>query len=192
VFSNKVIIRRWLLSVLLFEVFLFLLTGCASSSSYNKIASCHGGDEQISNVKFQKYFDEVAEELCPNLCGGGPCADYSVIATDFVDIQTLAPGKIGVLMGELMRSSLNKVCGYNIIEVKFSHLFKLSDDGLITLTKNPNEILKAEYSTQSVKNSIVGTYSASSNTLYIFARIINNSDGKIIRMTSKEVKLSCD
>ncbi len=188
---NKVIIRHWLLRVLLFELFLFLLTGCASSSSYNKIASCRG-DEQISNVKFQKYFDEMAEELCPNSCGGVSCADYSVIATDFVDIQTLAPGKTGILMGELMRSSLNKVCGYNIIEVKFSHLFKLSDDSLVTLTKNPNEILKSEYSPQSVKNSIVGTYSVSSNTLYIFARTINNSDGKIIKMTSKEVKLSCD
>jgi hypothetical protein len=134
----------------------------------------------------------MAEDLCPDLCGGEPCTNYSIVVPDFVDMQTLAPQKIGILMGELMRRSLNKECGYNIIQVKFSYLFKMSDNGLITLTKNFNDVLKSQSAPLSVKNSIAGTYTATSNKLYIFARIINNSDGKIIKMTSKEVNLSCD
>lgn len=189
---KKIIGSRSLKVLFCGGLFLFLLSGCASFSSYNKIAYCHDADEQLSNVKLQKYFDDMAKELCSDSCSGQSCSNYSIAVPDFVDMQTLAPQKIGVLMGELMRSSLNKVCGYNIIQVKFSYLFKMSDSGVITLTKNFSDALKSQYASLSVKNCIAGTYSNTSNKLYIFARIINNSDGKIIKMTSKEVKLSCD
>src|SRR5208282_4057513 len=101
---------------------------------------------------------------------------------------TLVPGKSGLLMGELMSSNLNKVCGYNIAQVEFSSLFKLSEGGLITVIKNPTNLQRSEYA---VKNCVVGSYSATPDKLYLFARIINTWTGKSIKMTSRELDLSC-
>jgi len=171
---------------------LFLLNGCASSSQYNKIAYCHNPDEQISNVKMQKYFDQMAEELCGGECGKRLCGGESMMVPDFVNIHSFDPQKTGILMGELMRGSINKVCGYNIIQEKFSHLFRVSDSGLISLKTAPKDYLKSGDASLSVKSSILGTFSITSGKLYIFAKVVSNADGKITKMTSKEVNLSCD
>lgn len=192
-FCKKVFIGRQSLRFLLTGgLFLLFLSSCASSSQYNKIAYCHNPDEQISNVKLQKYFNQIADELCGDECSDRRCAAESIMVPDFVDIQSVEAKKIGNLMGELMRSSLNKVCGYNIVQEKFSHLFKVSDTGLISLKTVPRDNVKSGNAPSSDKSSVLGTYSASADKLYIFAKIVNNSNGKITKMTSKEVTLSCD
>ena len=92
-------------------------------------------------------------------------------------------------MGELMRASLNKVCCYKIIQAEFAKYFKLSEKGLVVLTRNVNEIKKSEYFQS---EAIVGTYNyVNNNKVVIFARKINMETGKISRMVTREVNYSC-
>lgn len=64
-------------------------------------------------------------------------------------------------MGELMRSSLNNVCCYQIIQAEFAKYFKLSENGLVVLTRKISEIKNDEYSQS---DAIVGTYSYLNNS----------------------------
>ena len=180
-FRKLFIDRRALRFLLVGGTVLLFFIGCASSNPFNKIGRCRNVDEQLSDVKLKKNFDSIADDLCGDECGEKNCAEESIIVPEFADLQTMVPGKAGILMGELMRSSLSTVCRYNIINMKFSKAFTFSDKGLITLAA-PSD----------AGNYVVGTYGAASNKLYIFVRIVSNPDGKIIKMTTKEVKLSCD
>jgi len=92
-------------------------------------------------------------------------------------------------MGELMRGSLNKVCCYKIIQAEFAKYFKLSENGLVVLTRKINEIKKDDYSHSDV---IVGTYSyLNNNKVLIFVRKINIGTGKISKMVTREISYNC-
>jgi hypothetical protein len=108
-----------------------------------------------------------------------------VLVTDFADIQSFQPNQAGLLMGELMRGSLSNVCCYKIIQAEFGKYFKLSENGLVVLTRNATEIKNDEYAKS---EAIVGTYSyMNNNKVVIFARRMNTETGKISRMVTKEV-----
>jgi hypothetical protein len=111
------------------------------------------------------------------------------LVTDFADLQTFLPNQSGLLMGELMRGSLNNVCCNKILQAEFAKYFKLSESGLVVLTRKVSEIKKDEY-TQS--DAIVGTYSfQNNNKVVIFARKLNMDSGRISRMVTREVNYSC-
>jgi hypothetical protein len=113
----------------------------------------------------------------------------TVLVTDFADIQSFLPNPSGLLMGELMRGSLNKVCNYKIVQAEFAKYFKLSENGLIVLTRKVNEIKKDEYSQS---EAVVGTYSYLNNSKVVFfARKINIRTGKISRMVTRELNYTC-
>jgi hypothetical protein len=113
----------------------------------------------------------------------------TVLVTDFADLQTFIPNQSGLLMGELMRAGLNKTCCYKIIQAEFAKYFKLSENGLVVLTRNVNEIKKDEYSQS---EAIVGTYNyLNNNKVVVFVRRINMATGRISKMVTREVNYSC-
>lgn len=174
----------------------FSLSGCAGLL-YNPSCSKKFGersyslDKVISNADLKGIFDKIALEFCdkkqPSNCGPQGMSP-AVLVADFVDIQSLEPKHTGILMGELMKSSLNNNCCYRIVQAEFSKFFRLSEKGLIALTRDPKEILKDEYP---FSDCIVGTYNYSSNKLYIFVRRINIYTGEISKIVSREISFSC-
>jgi len=129
---------------------------------------------------------KVTTQICTNREETNP---MTVLVTDFADIQTFLPNQSGLLMGELMRGSLNKVCSYKIIQAEFAKYFKLSENGLVVLTRKVNEIKKDTYSQS---EAIVGTYNyLNNNKVVIFVRRINTETGKISRMVAREINYSC-
>jgi len=163
-------------------------------------------DNLLEHTELKKVFTEIAQELCVDSCNtcndsvkstcnssktSSPLDDVkrrTVLVTDFVDIQTFVPKQQGILMGELMRSSLNTNCCYRIVQAEFAKYFKLSENGLVVLSRNTNEIKKNEYNES---DSIVGTYSVMNNKLIIFVRIINTTTGKISKMVTRELTYNC-
>ncbi len=174
----------------------FSLSGCAGLL-YNPSCSKKFGERAyslekvISNANIKGIFEEIAQEFCdkkkPIHCGPQGMSP-AVLVADFVDIQSLEPKHAGILMGELMKSSLNSSCCYKIVQAEFSKFFKLSEKGLIALTRDPKEILKDEYP---FSECIVGTYNYSSDKLYIFVRRINIYTGEISKIVSREISFSC-
>jgi hypothetical protein len=187
-----------------------LLTGCAASlpsaiggNCYNKALPM-----LLDSTDLKALFQDIAAELCVDPCPSGymsktkdaranasSCTNQddtnrmTVLVTDFADLQSFLPNQSGILMGELMRGSLSKVCSYKIVQAEFGKYFKLSEYGLIVLTRNVREIKKDEYSQS---EAIVGTYSyQNNNKIVIFVRKINTETGNISRMVTREVNYAC-
>ena len=163
---------------------IFLLNGCVSV----KMPCSNNPDKVIPELKLQTIFEEIAREL-KNKCHSVRCNGSSTtLITDFVDIKTLTPRRSGMLMSELMKSSISRIYGDNIIQAEFSQYFKLNVSGLVVLTRDVTQIQQQRFP---FSEAIVGTYNYTNNKLYIFVRKINIYTGKITSMVTKEINFSC-
>ncbi len=191
-------------------VSLLALSGCATHTYQNETyGACYNKSLTVllDSTDLIALFQDIAAEMCTDTCTDcvartpdgkvavKTCTDHAdsnhqtVLVTDFADLQTFIPNQSGLLMGELMRAGLSKVCCYKIIQAEFGKYFKLSEKGLVVLTRNANEIKKDEYSQA---EAIVGTYSyLNNNKVVVFARKINMATGKISKMVTREVNYSC-
>jgi FlgO protein len=181
-----------------------LATGCAGRGG-----SCSGKsfNQLLESTELKPLFNDMALELCseplPGTTASSAAQDapsdhkcqalsgkpnYSVLVTDFVDIQTFAPAPQGLLMGELMRGSLSSVCCTKITQVEFAKFFNLNEKGLIVLSRKVSEIKNDDYDQT---EAIVGTYSYLNNKIVLFARKINVVTGKISRMVTREIDYNC-
>jgi hypothetical protein len=199
---------RQVLFVLVCIFLIQALTGCATYQP-DTYGACYGKSLPIllDSTDLKALFQNIAAELCVDTCsdcvasapdGKGTiptCTNrdginrLTVLVTDFADLQTFIPNQSGLLMGELMRASLNKVCCYKIIQAEFAKYFKLSENGLVVLTRNVSEIKKDEYFQS---EAIVGTYNyLSNNKVVVFVRKINMGTGEISKMVTRELDYSC-
>lgn len=194
-------------------ILVFALSGCVTKhESYDSgysYGACYGKTLPflLDSTDLKALFEDIAAELCVDTCsdcdvrspdgkiGVNACAyreeimRQTVLVTDFADIQTFVPNQPGLLMGELMRAGLNKACCYKIVQAEFGKYFKLSENGLIVLTRKASEIKKDEY-LQS--EAIIGTYNyLNNNKVLVFVRRINTETGKISKMVTRELDYSC-
>ena len=183
---------------------MLLTTGCAASLPASLGGGCYNKTlpSLLDATDLKVLFTGMAAELCVDRCvdcSNGPPQDPllaannggrgTVLVTDFADLQSLTPNQSGLLMGELMRGSLNEACCSRVVQAEFSRYFKLSESGLVILTRKAAEIKHNEYSQPEV---VVGTYNYLNNDkVVIFARKINTETGIISRMVTREVNYSC-
>lgn len=190
------------------SLLILTLSGCAATIT-ESYGACYGKSLPIllDSTNLKALFQDIAAELCVDTCSDCAvrtpdlkddvhvCANrdeinrQTVLVTDFADIQTFVPNQPGLLMGELMRAGLNKVCCYKIVQAEFGKYFKLSENGLIVLTRKVSEIKKDEYSQS---EAIIGTYNyLNNNKVLVFVRRINTETGKISKMVTRELDYSC-
>ncbi|MDD2366429.1 MAG: FlgO family outer membrane protein [Desulfuromonadaceae bacterium] len=182
---NKIMV--YVLSILI----TISLCGCASQNKSPRYTACYGKtfNQLLESTDLKHLFNGIAGELCsdnPSLEDNSK--NHPILITDFVDIQSFTPAPQGLLMGELMRSSLSSVCGKKITQVEFANFFNLNEKGLVVLSRNVSEIKKDEYDQT---EAIVGTYSYLNNKIVLFARKINVVTGKISKMVTREVDYNC-
>jgi hypothetical protein len=161
--------------------------------------------QNLDQLELKSIFLDIAKELCTDSCGDcgkpnqscgpaegkGPDLEQqrTVLVADFVDLQNFLPNQYGVVMGELMRGSLNISCCYRIVQAEFSKYFKLTESGLVVLSRNVNDIKTDKYNQP---ECIVGTYSFLNSKLIIFVRRINTTTGQITKMVMREIDFKCD
>ncbi len=200
-------INRTAITAVLLTLF---LSGCASQNTATRYSACNGKtfNQLLESTNLKPLFNDIARELCT-----GPCiaedgtlskdksgnnlgcintanekSPYSILVTDFVDIQSFTPASQGLLMGEFMRGSLSSVCSTKITQVEFAKFFNLNEKGLVVLSRKVSEIKKDDYDQN---EAIVGTYSYLNNKIALFARKINIVTGKISRMVTREIDYNC-
>lgn len=204
--NSSMMIRLFVIAC---SLLVFTLTGCATTHEGYGYSACYGKTLPIlmDSTDLKSLFEDIAAELCVDTCSdcavrtsegklsANACVNreeitrHTVLVTDFADIQTFVPNQSGLLMGELMRAGLNKVCCYKIVQAEFGKYFKLSENGLIVLTRKASEIKKDEYMQS---EAIIGTYNyLDNNKVLIFVRRINTETGKISKMVTRELDYSC-
>ena len=193
-----------------FLLILVLITGfsygCANQAAqFSTGGACYGKNfsQLLQATNLKDIFNGVATALCsepcrdcapskdsPNACVGtvDDIQRKTVLVTDFVDLQTFVPNSQGLLMGELMRGSLNSACCYKIVQAEFGKFFDLSEKGLVVLTRKAEDIKSDAYPRPEV---IAGTYSFLNNKIVIFVRRIDTATGSISRMITREIDYDC-
>ena len=189
--SSCSILRRSI-AVLLLGL-LLVLSGCFTR--YMGSADCATSlDEILSRVDMKQVFQGMAADLCGESCKRtgsqkvAACSSPTLLITDFVDIHSLQPKKHGIVMGELMRSSLNHACNAKIVQAEFSENFTLSDKGLVAMSRDPKQARHADYP---YSDYIVGTFSYSGNKLFLFVRKVDVTTGRVTKMASREITVGC-
>lgn len=165
-----------------FWIIILVITCFLVGCSVTQIDSCQlllSPKEKVNKANLDSIFKEIAKELCLP-------SDQIVIIPDFLEIQNLKTDHIGLLLGEVMRSNYSQICKGKIIQVEFPKYFKISKEGVISLTRNPQELKTTEHS---ANNAIIGTYSYTDDVLRVFVRKIDMETGHILKMTSKELPL---
>lgn len=185
------------------------ISGCVATKAGDTSGrGCYQNLNQLlEHTELKKIFADIAIEMCKERCDG--CAEplktgcgsggtaespapesppQTVLVTDFVDLQSFIPHQQGLLMGELMRGSLNSQCCYRIVQAEFSRFFTLSEKGLVVLSRKAADIKNDTYSQP---ECIVGTYSFMNNKLIIFVRRINTVTGKISKIVMREIDYRC-
>lgn len=185
-----------------------MLSGCAATEIV--YGPCYGKTlpQLLDSTTLKPLFQEMAYELCtdsctdcaprtpdgklavtPKTCGLEEIRRQTVLVTDFVDLKSYVPGDSGLLMGELMRGSLNQVCCYKIVQAEFGKYFKLNEQGLVSLTRRVSEIKNDDYPQP---EAVVGTYNYLNNSkVVLFVRRINTTTGYVTKMVTREVDYSC-
>ena len=171
----------------------FMLCGCTAVQM-----PCTGKTLQqyLDATELKPLFMQMAAELCDagvaddaTICSVDGSKRQTVLVTDFVDLKTFTPEHSGLIMGELMRGSLNQSCCYNISQAEFGKYFKLNEQGLISLTRKTSEINSSDFLQPEV---VVGTYSFLGNSkITLFARRIQTNTGTVVRMVTREIHYSC-
>jgi len=184
------------------------LSGCVATEFV--YGPCYGKTlpQLLDSTSLKPLFQEMAYELCidhctdcavrnadgtlkviPHICALEEIRRQTVLVTDFVDIKTYTPGNPGLLMGELMRGSLNQVCCYKIVQAEFGKYFKLNENGLVSLTRRVSEIKNGDYPQP---EAVVGTYNYLDNSkVVLFVRRINTTTGHVTKMVTRELDYSC-
>ncbi len=152
----------------------------------------------LDSTNLKTMFTGMAVELCQSPCTQdceadrqtcpGDAAKQTTLVTDFANLETYIPGQQGLLMGESMRAALSSACCSKIVQAEFGKHFKLSDQGLVALTRKVDEIRRDEFPYQ---ETVVGTYSFQGSKLALFARKIDSRSGIVSRMVSREINFTC-
>jgi len=135
-------------------------------------------DSVIPNLNLSEAISDMARKLCPYVSG------RTIIVTDFVDLETLKPGRSGLLLSELLKSELSQVCHTKVVQVEFSKYFTIGENGLRVLTRNVEELKGVS---QPVMVAVVGTFNLSQNKLYLFSHVINIQTGVVYRIVGEKV-----
>ena len=199
-------IYKWLFIAAISTI---VLNGCAAQNTATRYSACYGKtfNQLLESTNLKPLFNDIARELCsepgvtdrtaasvespensPRNQAANEKKNFSVLVTDFVDIQSFTPASQGLLMGELMRGSLSSVCNTKITQVEFAKFFNLNEKGLVVLSRKVSEIKKDEFDQT---EAIVGTYSYLNNKIVLFARKINVVTGRISKMVTREVDYNC-
>lgn len=167
----------------------FFLVGCTTKLQASK---CRINiDDAVSQIDTRKLIDDLVVGLCPipaelDLQSQGK--DLTIVP-DFVEIQSLQPARIGVVLGEALRASIFNNCKIPIRQVEMSKDFRLNSNGLMALSRNSNEVRQDSFP---AKTAIIGTYNISSSKISLTVRRIDIESSAFLAVTSKEVTWACE
>ena len=178
---------RWALLMVL-AVF---APGCAMLNGVNISDKCAiSKNELYGRIDLRKVTQMLATDLCdpsnPVISSYRP--EDAILVPDVLDVQTYKPEKLGIHMGDLLRSSINSVCKYPVRQLDMSEQIKLNDEGIVALTR---EAAKAAQTSVPAHTAIVVTYSMQPNKMTLVGRTVHLATSTIVSSSTKEVVWGC-
>jgi len=177
------------------------LTACASYiNPHLGSAECAYADNAVytgANAQIMASLDlqGMTDALAFSLCNGDQMQSLRenpedvLLVPDFVDLNLLEPGALGLLLGERFRASVSKVCKLPIRQVDLSREIRLTPSGLLALTRDSSTVRLRQFGASSI---MIGTYDLQQGRLTLVARQVSIEGAVIKRMATKETTWRCD
>jgi PBP1b-binding outer membrane lipoprotein LpoB len=170
---------------------LLLLSGCSSTQNRGD-NQCLTFEDNLQATDLSHLIKNMAAELSAGLPKFDPRSsdDYGVLlVADFVNVNTLKTEQNSLVMSDMLRTYLANLPGKKVIQVEFGKDIRLSDSGVISLTRNTDLTNKQKVGANQV---VVGTYLDLQNKLIINLRAIDPSNQIISSAVVRELKYSCN
>jgi hypothetical protein len=169
---------------------LILLSGC--SSTQNRVDNqCLTFEDKLQATDLSNLMQSMATELSNGLPKFDPKSsdNYGVLlVADFVNVNTLKTEQNSLVMSDMLRTYLANLPGKRVIQVEFGKDIRLSDSGVISLTRNIDLANKQKVGANQV---VVGTYLDLQSKLIINLRAIDPTNQIISSAVVRELKYSC-
>lgn len=165
-----------------------LLGGCALSREV-PLADCEvSRADVVSKLNLKDFVDSSMEGVCLQTADWLRDSSVPVLVPDAVDIQTLEPGSLGIVLGELIRSNVINSCKSLVRQLEASKQVRLNESGVTilsrTLPPGQTKTVPADY-------AIVGAYNLERGRLTLTLRRIRLADSTIESIRSTSLKWAC-
>jgi len=167
-----------------FSVFLF--TGCSILNESN------------DSFKF-KYiqstgitdFSDVAEELLDGVKTKMSFLDKRnpIYVVDFVNLKNLANNShLGFILSEEMKAQVSQKLDIPVVSIEYMKYIKLGNNGSNFLTRDLKQIRTTKINTNTY--ALVGTYTFTQRQVIFYLKLIDLTNGVIIKSSTTSIKLT--
>ncbi|MBT8609861.1 hypothetical protein G6720_04305 [Polynucleobacter paneuropaeus] len=178
------------LALLCLLVLSALLVACSSTPSRSD-NQCLTFEDKLQASDLSALTQGMAIELSNGLPKFDPNSNnnYGVLlVADFVNVNTLKSEPNALVMSDMMRTYLANIPGRKVVQVEFGKDIRLSDSGVVSLTRNLDLANKQKVGANQV---VVGTYLNLQNKLIINLRAIDPSNQIISSAVVREINYTC-
>jgi hypothetical protein len=142
--------------------------------------------EIISRLDLKSVFDDAAKSLCSE---ENDDLSLPLLVSDLVEIQSYKTDSHGILMGEYFRGSLVQACKQKVIQADLSRDFKLTNQGLTALSRDPTKVRRSEIS---ANHAMVGVYDWQNNKLVLMLKQVTLDNSTVKKLVTKEITWRCE
>lgn len=169
---------------------LLFLSACSSTGSRVE-NQCLTFEDKLQATNLSSLMQSLAAELGQGLPKYEPSSGDQLgilLVADFVNINTLKTEQNSLVMSDMLRTYLANLPGKKVVQVEFGKDIRLSDSGVVSLTRNLDLTNKQKVGANQV---VVGTYLDLQTKLIINLRAIDPSNQIITSAVVRELKYSC-
>lgn len=167
---------------------LVLMSGCALTREV-PLADCEiSRADVVSKLELKSFVDAAMGGVCTADSGWLRDTALPVLVPDAVDIQTLQPGNLGIVLGELIRSNVVNSCKSLVRQLEASQQVRLNEAGVTILSRN---VPAGQTRTVSADVAIVGAYNLERGRLTLTLRRVRLADSAIETIRSSSLKWAC-
>lgn len=147
---------------------IFLITFLTSCSSYKDVVTGQNHFYLLVHQMVNAMNPKLVKNISP---------DEVVLVSDFVNLDKLKnKSKLGFLLSDSLKNSMSTQ-NFIVREVELRDNFELGKTGFNVLTRKQREINKKEVDS---KYAMVGTYSITKESLILFIKLIDITNGNIL------------
>lgn len=173
-----------LISVTLILLFLFF-EGCTSLE--NRSVSTHFPFKKsvsVSVINFDEIMDKAVKETALQVA---TAKEQNILVTDFVEVSTLKNNKkreLGFILSNKLKNALVKTGKFNVVETEVSSFFVIGKNGLKLLSRDKKNLLVDKLK---IHFALVGSYAITTERLILFIKLIDVTNGTIVKSYSTDV-----
>ncbi len=171
--------RQFNFKLIILSFFVFIFNGC---SFYN--ISYHHTTEVTD---FSSLTSDLLEDLSPAIQSLKKNEPLYII--DFVNLKQLENhSELGFVLSSELKTLVTQKCNKKVYEIEFAKYLKLGSNGSKLLSRNISDLQHKQLSNTS--HALVGTYAFTQRQVIVYLKLIDLSNGIIIKSSTAKIALS--